>query len=433
VKERTVETGLVAGMPGRALDTLQELVRFGRLLAERFVEHGGLRSAAALTYTTLLSLVPLMTVALAIFAAFPAADRFSAAVQDFLFANFVPTAGEVLQQYLQEFADKASRLTGAGFAFLIVVALMLMRTIDAALNAIWEVREPRSPLNQFVIYWAILSLGPLLIGLSLFATSYLVSLPLFSEVTGGSGRKLLELAPILASTLGFSLVYWLVPNRRVPPSHALAGGILAGVLFEVAKRGFAWYLTNFPTYEAIYGALATIPIFLVWLYLTWIVALLGAEFTHTLGIFRRGYRAGSGRRLGLVDAVQLLGLLWEGYQRGEPRSLRRLAAHRRDWPEYRLDDLLRDLQAMRLVLRTADGRWALARDLRDVDLRELARSPKFNLPVPEHPGWPAGGRLAEVLGAADTRLGEVLAVPLAELVPVEKTAEQPAVTRSGSP
>jgi membrane protein len=389
--------------------------RFAHLLAERFFRHGGVRSAAALTYTTLLSLVPLMTVVLAVFSAFPAADRFSVAVQDFLFANFVPTAGEVLQRYLQEFADKASRLSGAGFVFLIVVALMLMRTIDSALNGIWEVRETRSTVNQFVVYWAILSLGPLFIGASLFATSYLVSLPLFTEVTGASGARLLGLAPLFASTLAFSLVYLLVPNRRVPVRHALAGGILAAVLFEVAKRGFAWYLTTFSTYQAIYGALAAIPIFLVWIYLSWIVVLLGAEFTHALGIFAREERALPRERLGLGDAVAVLARLAEAHERGEPLSLRELAGSRTDWPEYRLDDLLRDLHSLRLVLRTSDGRWALARALDRVELRELVRDPRFGLPVPGRPDWPRDPALAEVLRAADASLGEVLAVPLSAI------------------
>jgi membrane protein len=397
---------------GRVAEWPRDAWRFARLLAERFFRHGGVRSAAALTYTTLLSLVPLMTVVLAVFSAFPAADRFSVMVQDFLFANFVPTAGEVLQRYLQEFAAKASRLSGAGFVFLIVVALMLMRTIDSALNGIWEVRERRSNLNQFVVYWAILSLGPLFIGASLFATSYLVSLPLFSEVTGASGGRLLGLAPLFASTLAFSLIYLLVPNRRVPARHALAGGILAAVLFEIAKHGFAWYLTTFPTYEAIYGALAAIPIFLVWIYLSWIVVLLGAEFTHALGIFDREGRTLPRERLGLGDAVAVLGRLAEAHGRGESLSLRELARSRPDWPEYRLDDLLRDLRALRLVLRTSEGRWALARDLDRVELGELVRDPRFGLPAPGRADWPREAALAEVLTAADARLAEVLEVPL---------------------
>ncbi|MEJ2575865.1 MAG: virulence factor BrkB family protein [Gammaproteobacteria bacterium] len=402
--------------PGLTGDAARQAWRFLRLLADRFDRHGGASSAAALTYTTLLSLVPLMTVALAIFSAFPAADRVTGMVQDFVFAHFVPSSVAALQEHLQGFATKAARLSGAGFAVLIVVALMLMRTIDVALNAIWEVRERRSPLNQFVVYWAILSLGPLFVAASLLATSYLVSLPFVSEVTGGLGERLLRVAPLLASTLGFSLVYLLVPNRRVPLRHALAGGVLAAVLFEIAKSGFAWYLTAFPTYEAIYGALAAIPIFLVWLYLSWLVVLLGAEFTHVLGIFERDAPAAPREQLELADAVRVLRLLWQAQQRGSAIALRDLAAAG-PWPEYRLEDLLRDLQAMHLVLRTSAGRWALARDLRQVELRELVRSPRFGLPVPGRPGKPDDARLAELLAAADERLSEVLRVPVAELMP----------------
>ena len=285
---------------------------FYMLLRQGFLRHGGLQSAAALTYTTLLSLVPLMTVALAAFSAFPIADRVSLQVQDFLFANFVPASGEILQSYLQEFSDKASRLTGAGSAFLVVIALALMASVDRALNVIWEVRRTRRRINVFVVYWAVLSLGPLLIGASMLATSYLISLPVVSEAAASEvGLKLLKLTPIATSALGFTLIYMLVPNRRVVLRHAALGGLLAALLFELAKRGFGWYLTNFATYEAVYGALATIPIFLVWIYLSWLVLLLGAEFTRTLAVFRRGGEGHGGLPLGFSDAVRVLGLLWE--------------------------------------------------------------------------------------------------------------------------
>ena len=145
---------------------LRQLHGFVTLVAERFLRHEAPHNAAALTYTSLLSLVPLMTVTLAVFSAFPVADRVYGLIQDFLFQNFVPTSGELLQQHLSEFSAKASRLTGAGAAFLVVVALLMMATIDRALNIIWEVRAQRSFASKFLIYWAVLSLGPILIGAS---------------------------------------------------------------------------------------------------------------------------------------------------------------------------------------------------------------------------------------------------------------------------
>ena len=389
-----------------------QVAAFARLLLDRFAMHQAPQNAAALTYTTLLSLVPLITVALAVLSAFPMAGRVSLAIQDFLFANFLPASGEVLRQHLLQFSAKASQLTGTGFAFLVLVALLLMRSVDRALNAIWEVRRRRSPLNQFVVYWAVLSLGPLLIGVSLLVTSYLVSLPLLSEAAAsGVGRRLLGLAPVLASALAFTLTYALVPNRHVSLRHALAGGVFAAVLFEVAKHAFGWFVTQFPTYEAIYGVLAAIPVFLVWLYLSWVLVLLGAEFTHCLGIY--GPRVGTvpGRRMGLVDAVQVLGLL--GAARGRPQRLRRLTAAVPGASEHRLEDLLEDLHALQWVHRTDDGGWVLARSLDDLTLYDLVHSADFPLPEEQGPDWPVDLELAQTLQRARAGLAEVLQVPLA--------------------
>ena len=398
------------------MSSLSVVRAFVRLLVSRFSAHDALRNAAALTFTTLLSLVPLMTVILAVFSAFPIADKVSEAIQDFLFQNFVPTSGEVVRRYLQNFSDKASRLTGAGFALLIIVALLLMANIDRALNSIWEVRRQRSPLNQFVVYWAILSIGPLLIGVRVVATSYGVSLPVLSDAAAsGVGRRLLGLTPLLASVLGFSLIYALVPNRRVSLRHAIYGGALAAGLFELAKWSFAWYLTSFPTYEAIYGALATIPIFLVWIYLSWLVVLFGAEFTHCLGIFRGGASGSAVRRLELVDAVRVLWLLGEAQERGRALSAAELVVVDPRWSEHHLEDLLNDLLELHCVHRTDGGGWALARGLGQIELNELARTPRFRVPVPDGPDWPQDPRLADVLQQADAASAARLRVSLAEI------------------
>ncbi len=391
-----------------------QLRDFLALVAERFTRHEALQNAAGLTYTTLLSLVPLMTVTLAVFSAFPVADRVYLLIQDFVFQNFVPTSSEVLQQHLSEFSSKASRLTGAGAAFLVVVALMMMASIDRAMNAIWEVRTQRSLAGKFLIYWAVLSLGPLLIGASVLVTSYIISLPILSDAaSSGVGRNLLTLTPVAASALAFTMIYLVVPNRRVRAAHALIGGVFAALLFEGAKRAFGFYITQFPTYEAIYGALASIPIFLVWLYLSWVVVLLGAEVAHCLSIFRWGSHDQARCRVGMGDAIDVLLALDEAAADGAAPTTVELARRRKRWMEPQLDDLLGRLRDLHWVHMTREGGWTLARRLSDATLYDLYASRAFELPRPGDPDWPTDTQLADVLGAANAGVAGGLGVPLA--------------------
>lgn len=393
---------------------LRQLGGFVYAFIRQFLRHEGTQNAAALTYATLLSLVPLMTVTLAVFSAFPVADRVYEAIQGFIFQNFVPTSGELIQKYLEEFSSKASKMSGAGFGFLVVVALMMMANIDRALNAIWEVRHERSLLNKFLIYWAVLSLGPLLIGVSFLVTSYVISLPLLSDAaTTGAGRYLLRLAPVLISTLTFTMLYLVVPNRRVRLRYALAGGSAAALLFEGAKQAFGLYIRAFPTYEAIYGALATVPIFLVWVYLSWMVVLLGAELTHCLSSHHWGAPAGAEREPGLPGILYLLLALDRAAEDGKGRSVAQLSRLRRDWREVQVEDMLERMHEYDLVQRTSEGRWLLARRLDHLTVHEIVRQSGLALPEAAQADWPSR-ELADLFEAADGRLADVLARPLAE-------------------
>ncbi len=404
------------------------LWNFLALLWHRFVRDEALENAAALSYTTLLSLVPLMTVTLAIFSAFPISDRVSQEIQDFVFHNFVPTSGEVVQNYLQQFSAKASRLTGIGSAFLLVVALLLMANIDRSINSIWHVKKKRSPLNTFMVYWAILSLGPILMGISVALTSYIVSLPFFAGAAEAEMVRstLLAVLPLLVSILAFTLLYLVVPNRRVPVWHAIAGGGLAGVLFEVAKRGFALYVTYFPTYEAIYGAMAMVPIFLIWLYLSWSVTLLGAEFTYCLGIYRDDWRVTHAEKgANLIHAYQLMSALWRAQRGGGPLALPVLARAVPGVPEDMLEDLLYQLEDAQVLIRTYDGKWALARDMSEFRLVDLYRSAPFVLPRGAFLERirRQEGALARILVEADDTLQSIMKVPLETLFRQEQSAE----------
>ena len=251
----------------------REIVHFLKLLVSRFIEHQGVINAASLTYTTLLSLVPLLTVVFVVLSAFPVADRMSDTLRDYVFDYLVPAAGQAVQAHLEQFIAKASQLSGASFLFLFVIALMMMRNIENALNGIWETPRKRGSVQKFLVYWAIITLGPLLLAISLAATSYLVSLPFIMEAEESLhlGKRLILFAPVVASMMAFSLIYLIIPNHAVPARYAFAGGLVAAILFDLANRAFGFYVTSFTNYQAIYGALAVIPICLVWIFRSWVI------------------------------------------------------------------------------------------------------------------------------------------------------------------
>ena len=267
------------------------LTRLVRAVAARFDEDRCTRVAGALSFTTVLALVPLTAIVFAVLSVFPVFEPIMNLLEDFVYANFVPAAGEVVQKYLQQFAANAGRLTAWGLLFLAVTSLMLMATIEQTFNDIWHAPPRRQLLNRFLTYWALLTLGPILIGASLSITSYVVSLPLFTTESLLSGFRafVLGMLPALFELLAFLLAYTVVPNQSVRLRHAIVGAVVAVVLFECAKRGFALFVHYFSSYRKVYGALAALPIFLIWIYVSWVVILLGAVVTavvptwHTAG------------------------------------------------------------------------------------------------------------------------------------------------------
>ncbi len=413
----------------------RQVQRFFVLLVSRFVADQGLPTAAALTFTTLLSIVPLMTVVLAIFAAFPVGDRIVIQLQNFIFNNFMPASGEIIHEYLNQFSKNAARMTGPGLVFLVAVALLMMANIDRAFNIIWRIDKKRRPLSRFMVYWAILTLGPLLIGLSVAATSYLTSLPFLSDaaIRYGMSERLFQLMPLFASAVAFSLLYLVVPNQRVPVLHAVAGGVLAALLFELAKRGFAYYLTHFPTYETIYGALAVIPLFLVWLYLSWAIALMGAEFSCCLSLLNEQGDTDTQDEINpLLARFRILRLLFSAQQKGESQSLEMLAHH---LEPMGLDSLKGHLSALRQAyfLATTDtSEWVLARDLSDVTLRDLYNIQPGVLPDAEMlkvSSKPEEIYLGEIIEQVNRLYDETMATPLCTFYRMDKVNLKPATVK----
>lgn len=236
-----------------------------------------------LTYISLLSLVPLVTVMFAMLSAFPMFAEFRTNMEQFIYANVIPSRGDEIQAYLTQFIGNTGSMTAVGILALVILALLLIHNIDKTLNKIWRVTSRPRLVISFSIYWMILTLGPILFGLSIGVTSYLVRLSAFADdYTPGFSTLVLELVPYLMSLAAFFILYLVVPNLKVRVKHALWGALLAMVLFEFSKYGFALYVTHFTAYQTIYGALALLPILFVWVHLSWMVVLLGAELTALL-------------------------------------------------------------------------------------------------------------------------------------------------------
>ncbi len=268
--------------------SFQQSKAFLRFLIERIKQDKLTMIAGSLAYVSLLSLVPLVAVTFSIISAFPVFSGFQSLIEDFVFSNFVPASGEVVKHSLRAFVENASRMTAVGIAALAVVALMLISSIDNSLNMLWRVTKKRRWRSAFPMYWMILTLGPLLMGGSLALSSYIFSIQVFADETLlGIWNKLLRTVPLLFSIGAFCLLYLLVPNKPIRFLHGLSGAVVAALVFELGKRGFALYVSSFPSYQVIYGALAAIPILFLWVYLSWIVVLLGAEITAALGEFNQ--------------------------------------------------------------------------------------------------------------------------------------------------
>ena len=242
-------------------------------------------SSAELAYTTILALVPLTTVIFSLLSAFPMFDEVSQSLKQLIYSNLVPTASDTIQNYLEQFIANTKKMTFVGIIGLMVTSLLLINSINNALNRIWRTKRKRSFMYNLTMYWTILTLGPILVGSSIAVSSYIFSLKWLS--TAASGDLLLSTLPFIISIVGFWLLYSIIPTESIPFKEAAIGALVAAILFEIGKRAFALYVTSFPTYQLIYGVVSSIPIMLVWIYCSWCIVLFGAEFAATLTDFNK--------------------------------------------------------------------------------------------------------------------------------------------------
>ncbi|MGH8672093.1 MAG: YihY family inner membrane protein [Burkholderiales bacterium] len=343
----------------------------------RFEHDQCMQVASSLTFTSLLGLVPLVTVVVRIASAFPAFGDFMVEVKIFILLNLVPeVAGKIITVYMTQFADNAAKLSSVGVAFLVVTALVLMYTIDRTFNRIWRVQRPRPVAQSLVLYWAVLTLGPLLIGASLSLTSWFLGQSM-GWAMPTLRVTLLKFVPVLLTVLAFALLYLTVPNRYVPRTHALMGGIAAGLTFELMKYGFGIYITTVPTYTLVYGAFDSVPIFLLWVYLSWLVVLAGAVAVATLPYWRgAAWRTEQSPAQTFYRALRVLKALYGAHLSGQVLNIRRL----RELVAIGYDELEEILEHLAKAhwVRRAGAEWTLLQDADHILVADVYRQFVFD-------------------------------------------------------
>jgi len=387
---------------------------FARFLARRFLDDRLFQAAAALAYTTIFALVPLAIVVFGILSAFPMFGEWRDQLTEYIFSNFVPSAASTVKETLLRLVGSATTLTVAGAVGLIVSLLITLNSVEGTFNQIWRVPSSRPQLGRFLVYWTVLTLGALLAAASLAMSAWVFALPVFSTSEGKllSGFAL-RAAPVLIELLVITALYRVVPHRSVALRHAFAGALLATVLLELIKWALGVYLGTFTTYQRLYGALAALPILMLWIYLGWVAILLGASFASATSAFR--YQPAAMR---LPEGYEMYGLL---------RLLGRFAEARRDGrglhteqmlelepmlTDSQLKQFLSQLAEIPLVQRLETGEWLLARDLDALTLADLYEACRLRIPVSE--AWlPCRD---DALGAAAIAALDDLRLPLRDLL-----------------
>lgn len=386
----------------RIKDTAGDVRHFATHLVIRMGRDNLFEVAAALTYTSLLALVPLIAIAVAVLTAFPVFDDVRAQLQVFLFDNFLPDVGLAVQDHLATFVGATGRLTALGVGGLAVTALMMLLTIEQAFNTIFRVTRSRGLLSRLLVYWTVLTLGPLLIGVSFSISSYLAAVgeDVFTNQAVSLWTRLSWVMPYVLTLVAFTLLYTTVPNRQVRLRDSIVGALIGATLFAALRYGFLLFVANARSYETIYGAMAALPLFLLWMYLSWTVVLVGAVITAALPEWRmrRGPRLSGGEveaRLALaLDIMAALGRT-QRFGRGLTRSrLLSLTAAAED----ALIAVLECLCKANMVVPTAEGQWVLTRPLNEITLYDLLRVLGAGVPgdppAPRNESWAGPVRAA---------------------------------------
>jgi len=371
--------GLFAG--GSDFDNLLPFLRY---VWARFSNDRCWRMAAGLSYTSLLAIVPLTAIAFSMLAAFPVFEGVKEQFQTAVFANLLPQSADAMKDYFNQFLHNTTGLSAVGIVALAATAVLLLGTIEADLNAIFRVKRSRALAPRLLVFWAMISLGPLLLGASFSLSTYFFAATrwLGIDLQTGPVGFLTQSVPTLIIIVLFCLFYLAIPNRPVSLRAACIGGGSAGLLFASLREGFGWYVATFPTYQSIYGALSVVPIFLVWMYLSWTVVLLGAVLTASLGEWARAGGAPLSRELRagprMVVALRILGMLFDASQIGQVVG-RKSVLGTLGCGEEPVDRILLMLVEAGFIQQVRKGGWVLSRDLSNATLFDLYQALELGL------------------------------------------------------
>jgi membrane protein len=385
-----------------------EIWRLLKFPVEHFFEDSCQTTAAALTYQTLFAVVPALTMMYWGFSNLEAFGGMGRTVEDFVFSNIVPENVGAVQGYIRQFSEGALKLRGPSAIFLAFTAFLMLLTIERTFNEIWRIKEPRQGFQRMLMYWAVLTLGPLLIVVGFGITTYVASLPLISEVA--ESPYFLRFIPMLMSASAFTLIYFAVPGTRVPFKHAVIGGVLVASVFEAAKLIFALVMSK-SSFQAIYGTFAVVPLFLLWIYISWTIVLVGAELVKGLGVYR--YEGSAKLEQPFFQLLIVLEVFNSAHHRGEvvtDKMIHQLGSriNMEKWTEYR--HVLMSLNLIRSVDR---GGLILARDLSEITIWELHRLLPWPLPGKSIDGNTAWERsLSETFESISGRNQEALSIDL---------------------
>ena len=387
-----------------------------RFKADRCQEQAG-----SLTYTTLFAVVPMLTVFLVIISSIKALEPARQQLQQLIYSNFLPKSTIAFDKALNAFTEKSSNLTVIGVLFLFVTTVLMLTSIENVFNRIWRVKETRTGLVGFMRYWTIISLGPIILGSAFVLSSTVASMSILSNNFAGyqlDGSFLLWLVSFVLTIMGFFILYWTIPNRTVPIYSAIIAACFSATIFEILKRFFSWTMSNFTSYEIVYGAFAAIPIFLLWIYLSWNIILLGVEVSYALTAFHSGKEQ---QRHPILMLLDMLELFYKKQQVGESVKEIELLDIIGRGELARLPTYILQLEQQNLIKRTDRDDYVLVRNLTQVDFWSFFTALPYPLPLQDdvsnvHQDDEWISRIGPALIETNDYLAAKLSIPLSTIL-----------------